>query len=608
MRKLICLILSLFAVMLLSLPILAQDDENANLLVNPGFEEHYVVQEGILPRLVAEGWTAWNLEPETTQPEYTLATAANSDRVLEGEEAQRYFSFFSPHIAGVYQVVSGLTPGETVTFSIYAYTFSSNDAEAIDTSDVPCAVTVEVGIDPTGGEDPESDAIVWSAPVESCDVYEQHSISAAPDADSATVFVRTNASIGRLTTEVYLDEASLTVGEGVAATDEPAATDEFVVTDEVVMTEEVAPTDELVVTDEVVVTEEASPTFEIVTAEVTLEVIFTEAPTLDTVVVTDVVVEPTLDMLTVEVTPDEIFTEVPTLSPVTEEPTVDAGVIASATVDAPSEPTLEPTLDLPTVEPTPANPTDFPTVTPVEEIAATATEALPTEIPATPTENIQATETTEAVLQQLVEEYPGRVEHVVSFGESVYIIANLYGSSVPAIIEANGLNENALIFVGQRLIVPVKVPPAATIAPTDVLPTPIPLTPTATITPVPADVTDGSVYIVQPGDTLFLIARRFNTTVATLAQMNGIVNINSILVGQRLTLPTDSIALTPTAAPVTPTPVSEIIRYVVQPGDSLFRLSLIYNVPIQKIAEANEIANIHRIFVGQVLNIPQPVK
>ena len=58
----------------------------------------------------------------------------------------------------------------------------------------------------------------------------------------------------------------------------------------------------------------------------------------------------------------------------------------------------------------------------------------------------------------------------------------------------------------------------------------------------------------------------------------------------------------------TPTPVSEIIRYVVQPGDSLFRLSLIYNVPIQKIAEANEIANIHRIFVGQVLNIPQPVK
>jgi LysM repeat protein len=46
------------------------------------------------------------------------------------------------------------------------------------------------------------------------------------------------------------------------------------------------------------------------------------------------------------------------------------------------------------------------------------------------------------------------------------------------------------------------------------------------------------VYTVRAGDTLASIARRHNTTVAALAQLNGIANPNRIFVGQRLRVPT----------------------------------------------------------------------
>lgn len=44
-------------------------------------------------------------------------------------------------------------------------------------------------------------------------------------------------------------------------------------------------------------------------------------------------------------------------------------------------------------------------------------------------------------------------------------------------------------------------------------------------------------YTVRSGDTLGAIARRYNTTVATLAGLNGIANPNRIEVGQTLTIP-----------------------------------------------------------------------
>lgn len=118
--------------------------------------------------------------------------------------------------------------------------------------------------------------------------------------------------------------------------------------------------------------------------------------------------------------------------------------------------------------------------------------------------------------------------HIVQRGENLYRIAQRYGVPMSAIAAQNGIVNVNRIFVGQRLIIRgvggVPVPPTQ-----------------------PPDVGTG-VYVVQQGDTLARIARRFNTSVAALAQLNGIVNVNLIFVGQQLRVPG-------AGGPVPPTPV-----------------------------------------------------
>ena len=60
-----------------------------------------------------------------------------------------------------------------------------------------------------------------------------------------------------------------------------------------------------------------------------------------------------------------------------------------------------------------------------------------------------------------------------------------------------------------------------------------------------------TVYVVQPGDSLSAIAAQYKTTVAAIAQANGISNVNLIYAGQRLTIPT-SAGGPATTAPASP--------------------------------------------------------
>lgn len=57
------------------------------------------------------------------------------------------------------------------------------------------------------------------------------------------------------------------------------------------------------------------------------------------------------------------------------------------------------------------------------------------------------------------------------------------------------------------------------------------------IFPTPGAPTSGQIYVVQRGDTLFRIARRFGVNLYALAAVNGITNINRIYAGQRLLIP-----------------------------------------------------------------------
>jgi len=94
--------------------------------------------------------------------------------------------------------------------------------------------------------------------------------------------------------------------------------------------------------------------------------------------------------------------------------------------------------------------------------------------------------------------------HIVQRGDTLSEIALHYGMSVEAIVEANGIANPDLIFIGQRLI----------------------------ISPIA-----GQVHVVQRGETLYEIARRYGTSVEALAQANGIADPDLICEAQRLLIP-----------------------------------------------------------------------
>jgi len=113
--------------------------------------------------------------------------------------------------------------------------------------------------------------------------------------------------------------------------------------------------------------------------------------------------------------------------------------------------------------------------------------------------------------------------HVVQPGETVYAIARRYGVLPGAIVSANGLLNPNLIYVGQRLIIPREGP-----------------------------MPGGQIHIVQRGDTVYGIARRYGVEPAAIIAANGLLNPHRLLVGQRLIIP--GIVPTPVPSPPRPTP------------------------------------------------------
>lgn len=121
-----------------------------------------------------------------------------------------------------------------------------------------------------------------------------------------------------------------------------------------------------------------------------------------------------------------------------------------------------------------------------------------------------------------------------------------------------------------------------------------------------------SSYIVQPGDTLSAIARRFGVSVQAIAAANNIVNPNLIFAGTTLVIPDGSEPSVdagsppapvpnPTAAPV---PAAGGSSYVVRPGDTLYRVAALHGVTVQALIQANGISNPNLIYAGQELAIP----
>jgi LysM repeat protein len=164
--------------------------------------------------------------------------------------------------------------------------------------------------------------------------------------------------------------------------------------------------------------------------------------------------------------------------------------------------------------------------------------------------------------------------HVVQPGEHLTGIANLYGTTPEAIASANNLVNMNLLYVGQRLTIPVTGSTA---------------------------LQSNTYYVVDPGDTLSGIAASYGTSTQALVEANGLASANLIYVGQRLLIPGGS---GEPASSTPSTPSGTTGYYTVQVGDTVSSVAVRNGVTAWAIVEANHLANPNFIYVGQRLVIP----
>ena len=114
----------------------------------------------------------------------------------------------------------------------------------------------------------------------------------------------------------------------------------------------------------------------------------------------------------------------------------------------------------------------------------------------------------------------------------------------------------------------------------------------ALLAAIAAGPADADVYRVRPGDTLTGIAAAQRTTVAELARLNHLDPNGILLAGSLLRLPES--------------PQSSLVRYRVQPGDTLSGIAVRYGTSVATIARLNHLDPAGLLLVGRSLVLPSP--
>lgn len=182
-------------------------------------------------------------------------------------------------------------------------------------------------------------------------------------------------------------------------------------------------------------------------------------------------------------------------------------------------------------------------------------------------------------------------------GETLFSVSRRYGIPVDVLQRVNGLSDANAVRAGQQIIIPVystasvspgvapqslavdntltgSTPTALSRIPYMRAPAPtprpatlarstrpsVPAVQTAAVTPSQPAMPTAGTHVVNSGDTVYSIARRYNMPVQQLIAANAITNPNAIRIGQRLVVASSGQALPPVAtAPATTQTPAQVV-------------------------------------------------
>lgn len=205
----------------------------------------------------------------------------------------------------------------------------------------------------------------------------------------------------------------------------------------------------------------------------------------------------------------------------------------------------------------------------------------------------------------------GEQYYTVQRGDTLYSIGRRYGRNFADLAAWNNIPPPYNLNVGQRLIVSspggaISMPAPVSSGPTIVefIPPPMPTTPTPVLR-------GESEYVVQAGDTLYAISRRYGHNYRDIAAWNNISPPYSLSVGQRLIVsPPGSTASMVASMPslrgsVLPLRSGEQM-YTVQRGDTLYHIARLHGRSYQELAAWNNLRRPYKLLVGQKLRLASP--
>ena len=161
------------------------------------------------------------------------------------------------------------------------------------------------------------------------------------------------------------------------------------------------------------------------------------------------------------------------------------------------------------------------------------------------------------------------VTYVVQKGDTLYSIANANNTTIDELVNLNDLVDNSL-YIGQILQIPNS----------------------GNVDDVPII---ENTYVVEKGDTLYSISKKFNTSPNVLIEINELPS-TLLEIGQQLIIPKD------VESTGDDEDVIENNKYIVQKGDTLYSIANKFNISVGELKELNNLTS-NLLSVGQILNV-----
>lgn len=163
------------------------------------------------------------------------------------------------------------------------------------------------------------------------------------------------------------------------------------------------------------------------------------------------------------------------------------------------------------------------------------------------------------------------ISYTIARGQTLYSIAQQFGTTVAEILAANPALDVQLYYAG------------------DVICIPRPGTGTSC--------QNGTAYTVQRGDSFYLIAQRFNIPLANLLSANPGVDPAQLQIGQVICVPTGT-----TPPPSSGCPTGHSVHTVTR-GQTFSDVLVLYNISYSALSQANPNVNLGSLQTGQQLCI-----